>query len=220
VDYVTCAPGQGTNGQVAYSYAITANSGNNPPVAYDQAVSTSEDAQVAINLAASDADGDALSYQIVASPSHGSLSGSAPNLTYTPNLGYTGLDSFTFKANDGVADSNTATVTVTVTAKPESALLLTTAPNQASYMRGQPVTLTVNVFNQLNPPLDSTLTLTVTGPDNYYYFDLQPISVSADAIREYSFVWVVPDAAGTYMVEVGLAPAELTAYDTAWLKVN
>ena len=86
-----------------------------------------------------------------------------------------------------MADSNIATVTVTVTAKPESALLLTTAPNQASYMRGQPVTLTVNVFNQLNPPLDSTSTLTVTGPDNYYYFDLQPISVSADAIRGVQF---------------------------------
>ena len=218
VDYVTCAPGQSTNGQVAYSYTITANSGNNPPVAYDQAVSTDEDAPVAINLAASDADGDALSYQIVASPSHGSLSGTAPNLTYTPNPGYTGLDSFTFKANDGLADSNIATVTVNVTAKPESALLLTATPNQASYIRGQPVTLTVNVFNQLNPPLESTLTLTVTGSDNYYYFDFQPISVSADTVREYSFVWVVPNVAGTYIVEVELVSPQLPAYDAVWLK--
>jgi hypothetical protein len=82
------------------------------------------------------------------------------------------------------------------------------------------VTLTVDVFNQLKPPLDSTLTLTVTGSYNYYYFDSQPVSVSASAVGEYSFVWVVPDVAGTYVVEVGLAPAQLTAYDTAWLKVN
>jgi len=97
---------------------------------------------------------------------------------------------------------------------------LAVAPNQAPYMRGQPVTLTVNVFNQLNPPLESTLTLTVTGPDNYGYFDFQTISVSVDTVREYSFVWVVPDFAGMYRVEVGLAPAQLTAYDALWLKVN
>ena len=39
------------------------------------------------------------------SPSHGSLSGSAPNHVYTPNIPYSGLDSFTFKANDGHDDS-------------------------------------------------------------------------------------------------------------------
>ncbi|MGD0644686.1 MAG: hypothetical protein ABSA75_07260 [Candidatus Bathyarchaeia archaeon] len=59
------------------------------------------------------------------------------------DYGYTGLDSFTFKANDGVKDSNIAAVTVNVTAEPESALLLTVAPNQALYVRGQTVTLTV-----------------------------------------------------------------------------
>ena len=219
VDYVTCAPGQGTNGQVAYSYTI-APSSNEPPVAYDQAVNTSEDVPVAVNLAASDADGDALSYQIVASALHGILSGTAPNLTYTPNLGYMGVDSFTFRANDGVADSNVATVTVTVSSKPESALLLTAVPNQESYMRGQLVTLTVNVFNQLNPPLNSTLTLTVAGPDNYCYFDLQSVSVSANTFWDYSFIWVVPDVAGTYVAEVALVPAQLTAYDSAWLRVN
>ena len=34
--------------------------------------------------------------------------------TYTPNTGYSGADTFTFKANDGVADSNVATVDITV----------------------------------------------------------------------------------------------------------
>jgi hypothetical protein len=62
--------------------------------------------------------------------------------------------------------------------------------------------------------------LTVTGPGNYGYFDVQPISVPGGTVREDTFVWVVPNVAGTYMVEVGLVPARLTAYDTAWLKVN
>ena len=47
---------------------------------------------------------------------NGSLSGSAPDLTYTPEANYNGSDSFTFKASDGTADSNTATVSITVTA--------------------------------------------------------------------------------------------------------
>jgi hypothetical protein len=98
-------------------------------------------------------------------------------------------------------------------------LLLTVGPGQGQYVRGQLVTFTVNVFNQLDPALGSSLTLTVNGPSDYGYFDVQPISVPAGAVGEYSFDWVVPDVAGTYVVEVELAPSLLTAYDTSWLKV-
>ncbi len=59
-------------------------------------------------------DGDPLTYSIVDNPSHGNLSGAAPSVTYTPETGYTGGDSFTFKANDSKADSNVATVFITV----------------------------------------------------------------------------------------------------------
>ena len=92
----------------------TTVSSNTPPVANNQSVSTTQNTPVAITLTATDADGNALTYSTVSGPSHGTLSGSAPNLTYTPNTGYTGSDSFTFKANDGTVDSNTATVSITV----------------------------------------------------------------------------------------------------------
>ena len=49
-------------------------------------------------------------------PAHGSLSGSAPAITYTPEADYSGTDSFTFKANDGKVDSNLATVTIIINA--------------------------------------------------------------------------------------------------------
>ena len=42
------------------------------------------------------------------------ITGTAPNLNYNPDTGYVGSDSFTFKANDGTVDSNTATVSITV----------------------------------------------------------------------------------------------------------
>jgi len=87
---------------------------NTPPVANPQSISTGQNTARSIMLTASDAEGDALTYSIVAPPAHGSITGSAPNLSYTPTLDYSGPDSFTFKTNDGRADSNLATVTITV----------------------------------------------------------------------------------------------------------
>ena len=91
---------------------------NNPPVAKALTVTTARNTPVAVVLSATDADGDALTYAIVANPQHGTLSGAAPNLTYTPAAGYTGPDSFTYKANDGTADSNIATISITVNQQP------------------------------------------------------------------------------------------------------
>jgi hypothetical protein len=94
---------------------ITVTPVNDPPIANAQSITTPQDSPLAIVLTASDLDGDALTYSVVAGPAHGSLSGTAPTLTYTPATLYSGADSFTFKANDGTADSNVATVSVTVT---------------------------------------------------------------------------------------------------------
>jgi hypothetical protein len=55
-----------------------------------------------------------LSFAIVTPPSHGTISGTSPGMTYTPNLGYTGADSFTYTAFDGAATSTPAAVTITV----------------------------------------------------------------------------------------------------------
>lgn len=88
---------------------------NNAPVAQAQSVSTAEDTAKSITVVATDVDGDPLTYSVVASPTHGVLSGTAPNLTYTPATNYNGADSFTFRSNDGKVDSNIATVSITVT---------------------------------------------------------------------------------------------------------
>jgi hypothetical protein len=73
----------------------------------------------AVVLRATDVEGSALTYAIVAGPGHGTVStGTAANRTYTPTPGWNGTDTFTFKANDGAVDSNVATVTVKVDAVP------------------------------------------------------------------------------------------------------
>ena len=72
--------------------------------------------QLNITLDATDVDGDALTYSIVSDVSNGSTSISGSTLTYTPDSNWNGTDTFTYKANDGLADSNTATGTITVSA--------------------------------------------------------------------------------------------------------
>jgi ELWxxDGT repeat protein len=86
-----------------------------PPVANSQSVTTPEDTPKLIVLGASDANNDPLTFIVVTQPGFGTLTGQAPNLIYTPNANYFGPDSFTFKAYDGTADSNIATVSITVT---------------------------------------------------------------------------------------------------------
>ena len=99
-------------------------------------------------------------------------------------------------------------------------LLLTVGPNQAAYSAGQTLNLEVAVLNQANPPLNSTLSLTVTGPASYGYLDFQPVTAAANSATIYSFTWTIPPAIGKYVVEVSLVPAQLQAYDTAWLVVK
>ena len=58
--------------------------------------------------------GTMLNYMVVTDPTHGVLTGIAPDLTYTPETDYNGADSFTFKVSDGMLESNVATVSITV----------------------------------------------------------------------------------------------------------
>lgn len=91
-----------------------------PPKADSQSVSTEENQPLGIKLKAKAKDpiaGDQLTYSIIDNPSHGTLSNFEPStgkVTYKPNSGYVGDDSFTFKANDGEMDSVTAKVTISI----------------------------------------------------------------------------------------------------------
>jgi hypothetical protein len=98
-------------------------SGNNAPAASDSAITVGLGSTYNGTLSASDADADPLTYTIVAAPSMGTATitdASTGAFTYTaPNQ--SGNDSFTFKVSDGKVDSNTATVSVTVSTNPNQA---------------------------------------------------------------------------------------------------
>jgi uncharacterized lipoprotein NlpE involved in copper resistance len=90
---------------------------NSPPVASNGTLKTDENKAASGTLKATDSDGNPLTFSIASRPSNGSLKltdASKGSYTYTPDKGYSGKDSFAFLANDGQADSNVATINITV----------------------------------------------------------------------------------------------------------
>ncbi len=90
---------------------------NTAPTARDDAVGVDEDGSVSFEVRGNDVDGenDALAVQVVSSAQHGGLVQHADGtFTYTPTANYFGVDSFTYRVNDGALDSNVATVSITV----------------------------------------------------------------------------------------------------------
>ncbi|MGD7653376.1 MAG: Ig-like domain-containing protein, partial [Verrucomicrobiales bacterium] len=87
---------------------------NLAPSATPQSVTVDAGGSLSITLSGTDPENDPLTYSVVTQPANGVLTGTAPNLTYTPNDGYDGADSFTFTVNDGNNDSVPATVSITV----------------------------------------------------------------------------------------------------------
>ncbi len=130
---------------------------NTPPTCADLGP-YSGSAGEAIPLAAdcSDADGpSALTYSLVNYPSAGSLVGD-PNTgasTYTSYLGFSGTDTFTYRAFDGVDYSNTATVTVNITG-PSTTNQLPSCPDSTAFVQsGGSVDLSGNCTDLENDPI-------------------------------------------------------------------
>ncbi|AKQ63740.1 Branched-chain amino acid ABC transporter, amino acid-binding protein [Myxococcus hansupus] len=135
-----------------------------------------------VTLTATDAENQPLTWTIVTPPQHGTLSGTPPNLTYTPNAGYVGADSFTYRASDCGLDSTEATADVIVETEqplaitcPEDQVLEATGPDgapgqwppataTASSQGGTP-TITYSPAEGATLPLGTT-TVTATAEDS------------------------------------------------------
>ena len=93
---------------------------NEPPLANDDSYSSMGDATLNIPapgvlLNDTDPDGDDLAVKNPTNPAHGSVTLNVDgSFSYTPDPGYRGPDSFTYKASDGIEESNTATVIIAV----------------------------------------------------------------------------------------------------------
>jgi VCBS repeat-containing protein len=129
-------PNPGTGGEDTFTYTafdgldesssatvtITV-SPTHEPIANDDFFNVDEDGTLAVADDANDivegndtdGDGDTLIAQLVSPPQNGAFAfNSSGSFSYTPNPDFFGEDTFTYIVSDGVNDSNTATVTITV----------------------------------------------------------------------------------------------------------
>jgi hypothetical protein len=107
---------EGGNNDMSFALVLTGHrvGENQPPSANSSFVTVEQDKSTNITLMATDPDSNPLSYTLVSFPEHGSLSGTAPNVTYTPNSGYVGPDLFSFMASDSQWNTEVAYVCIDV----------------------------------------------------------------------------------------------------------
>lgn len=116
-DSFTFKANDGSFDSNAATVAVTILGGNQPPVAQDGSLVTTEDTPATGTLLATDPERQSLTYSIVSNGSQGTASitdASSGAFIYVPDTDASGSDTFTFKANDVLADSNVATVTVDI----------------------------------------------------------------------------------------------------------
>jgi hypothetical protein len=105
--------GDGVGGDDYVRHFTIDRTGNIAPVAQNQSVNVAENGSIVLTLVGNDANGDTLSYVVVSAPAHGTLSPLDPitqQVTYTPNAGYNGPDSFLFQVDDGNTGVSVGTI--------------------------------------------------------------------------------------------------------------
>ncbi|HEX7811314.1 MAG TPA: Ig-like domain-containing protein, partial [Burkholderiales bacterium] len=190
------------NSNVA-TVGITVNPVNDAPVAVNDSYGDAvEDTPLVIPAIAgvlandTDIDGGSLTAAVVTGPLHGSLTLNANgSFTYTPHANYNGADSFTYRANDGLANSNTATVSLTVAA-------VNDAPN-----------LGVIANRTVSEGTTLSFTVTATDPDGAadtltYSLLSGPAGASIDPVTGlFTFTPTEEQGPATYTVSLGVTDA-------------
>ncbi len=188
---------------------------NNAPVAEADSYSVSEDGTLEVDADSgvlandSDADGDALTLSLLTGPFHGTVTlDSDGSFVYTPNDDYSGSDLFTYEISDGLLDSGSTTVSLTVVA-------VNDAPEAEddAYDVEENTALTVDatsgvLANDTDVDEDSLTVSLVSGPsygtlslDSDGSFTYTP---NTDYTGEDSFVYEVTDSEETTQAEVTL----------------
>ena len=160
---ITVIVSDGVN-ETTTTFSVTMTLPNRAPNAFPKNVATVENSPVGILLTGQDPEGQAITFLIKAPPANGVLSGTAPNIVYTPKPNYFGPDSFVFAASDGQLESLGAQVSINVTPvnRPPVAQAASVGTDEDT-----PVSITLGgsdpngdalQFELLTPPTKGTLT--------------------------------------------------------------
>lgn len=183
---------------------------NRAPTIAGASITTDEDVAAALQLAATDPDGNAIAFSVTTPPQHGTATTTAAGaLVYTPAPNYSGADAFGVTANDGAGGVATATINATVRAVNDLPVLTSTG-------------FTMNE--------DGVLVAQLTGTDaegDAFTFHYQPPtalngSITIDASGAFTFT-PLPDLAGQQDLPVRLVEtvsSASTPVRTAVILVN
>ena len=138
---------------------------NNPPNAENDSFTFSENSSNnPLNVLAndSDSDGDTLAVSIDTQPANGTLSINQNNLFYTPDLDFTGVDTFTYQIDDGEGGTDTATVNLSVTDVNDIPVV-----SNDSATTNEDTAVTINVLaNDSDADGDNLTVVSVASPNN------------------------------------------------------
>lgn len=135
--------------------SIVVNPINDAPIASNQTVLATNNQPAAIRLRGGDVEGSPLTYTLVTTPTHGTLTGTLPDVVYTATNYPYGADALTFTAFDGERYGNTGTVSITVIDPP------TALPDTVTTPEDTPVVISV-LTNDFDPNGDTLSVSAVT----------------------------------------------------------
>ncbi|MGY0195696.1 tandem-95 repeat protein [Leptothrix sp. BB-4] len=219
-DTFTYTVSDSNGGSNTYTATVTVGAVNDAPTAADTAIAAKEDAIKTGNLAtAKDVDGDAVSFKLATSATHGDVTVNADgSYTYNPHANFNGADSFTYTVSDGKGGSSTYTASVTVGAVNDAP-----TASDMSIAASEGVIKTGSLAVAVDVDRDDITYALATGAAH------GTVEVKADGSYSYashadysgsdSFAYKVSDGKGgsnTYTVEVtvGAVNAAPTAADT------
>ena len=194
--------------ETAVSETLSATTqANLVPVAIDDTGAVDNASSVTIDVLVndSDADGDTLTIVSATQGGNGSVVYLAGNITYTPNAGFVGTDSFTYTISDG-EETAMATVTVDVTGTP----IENTAPvavNDTGSVDNAS-SITINVLENDSDADGDALTVSNVGQGNngsvVYTASSVTYTPNADFVGSDSFVYTITDGTDTATATVSI----------------
>ncbi|PSR56768.1 hypothetical protein AHMF7605_26365 [Adhaeribacter arboris] len=187
------------------------------PVAYAQTVTTAVNTAKGITLKGTG--GSPLVYEIISQPKNGTLSGSGAKRTYTPNTGFSGTDSFSYRVSWGCQSSTTKTVTIQVGTSVVNTIRINSGGGALSTSQGSFI---ADMYFSGATSVSSTTTAITNTTDDGLYQENRRTSAAGG-----SFQYVIPVNKGTYLVRLHFAEIyyktagqrkfNVTAEGTSWL---
>ncbi|MFZ2472489.1 MAG: Ig-like domain-containing protein [Methanothrix sp.] len=134
-------------------------------------VTTGNDSAKIIAFSARDISNDLLSYKFIRSPLHGNVSGTAPNLIYKPNKGYTGNDSFIISASSTMGTEKNITVSIDVVRLPHPPTVRIRSPRNGEIFTAYPGPFGETGYS-VEIPIHATSSGDVQSIEFYDYWEL------------------------------------------------